>query len=356
MMMQRLRVGARPADLRRPRVRSNCRAIPGGFAGTDPGSRKGSTGSSSRDPLPLASSPPTTHGTLETSSRNADAEHRPAPLSASRRRSRGHAGDTHGAVRRGLAHRQSRLRARSAGTAPAPACGGRGGVPPGRLRAAAVRSPAAAVRGGRSRRRGGGARDPARRSASRARPGDRVRPLSARRAPCARARRPGRAPRARGAPRPGTTALAVGGLGRPAVPDVDHSLRRGRGWQTSSTRLRPTPPSRPACPSTGWSRREPSSPPAWARSACTARVSTAIPRSSWPSCSARSCSAPDGGGSDRRGASTPRRRSRLPSERPIGWWLEAESVHARLRRGEQPRELLSARRCAARRARSGTRA
>ena len=43
-----------------------------------------------------------------------------------------------------------------------------------------------------------------------------------------------------------------------------------------------------------------------------------------------------------------------PSARPIGWWLEAESVHDRLR--AQTRWTFSARRCAARRARSGIRA
>ena len=227
-------------------------------------------------------------------------------------------------------------------------------MPPGGLRAAAVRSPAAAVRGGRSRRRGGGARDPARGSAARARPGDRVRPLSARRPSRARARRPGRAPRARGAPRRGTAALAVGGLGRPAVPDVDHALRRrspgGDQACACGPRLGAGPPApRPAGRGASRPRRR-------RRRGAHVRLGSrrAIPRSSSPSCSARSCSAPMGGGSGRRGASTPRRRSRLPpSARSAGGSKPSRSTRACAVASGRP-ELLSARRCAARRARSGT--
>ena len=101
-------------------------------------------------------------------------------------------------------------------------------------------------------------------------------------------------PRARGPPRPGAAALAVGRVGRPAVPDADRALRPRAARRRSSTRSRRTPPSWRDCPSTGWSRRAPSSTPASARSACTARGSRAIPRSSSPSCSARSCSTPAG--------------------------------------------------------------
>ena len=44
------------------------------------------------------------------------------------------------------------------------------------------------------------------------------------------------------------------------------------------------------------------------------------------------CSSPPAGGSGRRGGSTPTRRSTRPRSAPIGWWLEGESAHARLRR------------------------
>ena len=200
-----------------------------------------------------------------------------------------------------------------------------------------MRSPAAAVRGRRSRGRRGGARDPARRSASRARPGD----------SCARPRRTTgitrtsssagpRAARSRRTPAPAPPLWLWGVWADLPFPTLIDALRRRRGWPRSSTRSRPTPRSSRACPSTGWSRRAPSSPPVWERSACTARASRAIPRSSWPSCSARSCSTPAGWrlGSPRRfDAEAPLASA---SERPIGWWLEAESVHARLRRGERP--------------------
>ena len=225
-------------------------------------------------------------------------------------------------------------------------------MPPGRLRAAAVRSPAAAVCGGRSRRLGGGARDPARRSASGARPGDRVRPLAARRASRARARRPGRAPRARGAPRPGATALAVGGLGRPAVPDVDRALRRraagGHQARARGPRLRAGPPApRPAGRGASRPRRR------CGRGAHVRLRSRGRSVGRARRAALRGHARPGGWtlGSPRRfDAEAPLASA---SERPIGWWLEAESVHARLRRGDG-RPVLSARRCAARRARSGT--
>src|SRR4029077_13017165 len=51
-----------------PRVPSWGRATPGASGERIPALERVATGSSSRDPLPLASSPPTTHGTFETSS------------------------------------------------------------------------------------------------------------------------------------------------------------------------------------------------------------------------------------------------------------------------------------------------
>ena len=70
-------MGARPPDLRRPLVRSKSRAHQGASRERIPALERVPTGSSSRDPLPLASSPPTTNAILEIGSSG-----RPSPARA----------------------------------------------------------------------------------------------------------------------------------------------------------------------------------------------------------------------------------------------------------------------------------
>ena len=263
-------------------------------------------------------------------------------------------GDADGAARCRLAGRQPGLRTRPAGAAPATARRAGGRLPARRLRAAAVRAAA--------RRSRPATTSPARRMTLVGLLG-RAPARARRRRSCARRRRttpttrtsswdapPQRALEAHPGPR---RRSGCGACGRDLpVPDADRALRPRAARARSSTRSRRTPPSSRACRSTGCSRRARSATPASPRSACTARASPAIPRSSSPSCSARSMLTPSGwqlGAPRRFDADAP---FASPSARPIGWWLRGR-VGAR---AAAPRDVISARRCAARRARSGTRA
>ena len=102
--------------------------------------------------------------------------------------------------------------------------------------------PLAALVRRRPRRLRGDARQAARRRAPGARSCARVRTVAARRAPRARGRGPCRLPRARGPPGPDAAALAVGRVGRSAVPDDDRALRsraaRGDQARDRGARLR----------------------------------------------------------------------------------------------------------------------